>query len=112
MEHNPQKNKLNIKALLSFIIFVLIITKEVLVNYYHVIPVRSLLNRQISYFVILPLWLIGLVLSIWVMIELSLSHRNIKRFVANINFWLALPILIDVGYFFIEFIFFFIRLYL
>lgn len=100
METIQKKNKLKIKALLSFIIFILIITKDLLVEY-NIIPVRSLLNRQLSYFVVLPLWIIGMILSVWVMVELFLVRRGLKKVIANINFWLALPILLDTIYFFI-----------
>lgn len=109
MQSTPSKNKLNIKALLSFIIFVLIITKDILVAY-NIIPVRSLMNRQISYFVVLPLWIVGMVLSVWVMSEFFLVRRNLKKTIANINFWLALPILLDTIYFFIGLVFLLFRL--
>lgn len=101
MQSAPPKNKLKVKALLSFIIFILIIAKDILV-YYNVIPVYSLLNRHISYFVILPLWVIGMILSVWTLGELFWVSRQLKKVIRDLNFWLVLPILLDTLYFFIR----------
>lgn len=47
----------------AFAIFIIVLIKDILVSDFKVLPVRSLLNRQISWFLILPLSLVGVVLA-------------------------------------------------
>jgi hypothetical protein len=54
------------KAIWTFVIFLVAITKGILVSDLHLIRARSLLNWYISYFFIMPIMIIGLVLSVQV----------------------------------------------
>jgi len=62
------------KPLTSFILFCIIISKEVMVSDFKLIPVRSRLNMLISYFIILPCFIVGITLAIQ-----YLWQKNIQK---------------------------------
>ena len=54
------------KATWTFVIFLIAITKDILVSGFELIPERSPLNWKISYFFIMPIMILGLILSMQV----------------------------------------------
>ena len=52
------------KALISLLIFLIAIAKDIIVSVMHVIPERSPLNRGISFGFILPIMIVGLIFSL------------------------------------------------
>jgi len=89
-------NKNRKKAVISFIIFIICLTKYVLVNLYEVIPRYGSTSRDITWFIILPAVIIGLILSISVISENFKSNRK-----NLINILLVLPMLFFIFYFFV-----------
>ena len=87
------------KALISFLIFIVIVTKDVLVSDFHVIPERSMLNRSISWFVILPISIMGVIFSIQVIKGFFFNRAGKKTSKINLNLILALPCLLYVLYY-------------
>jgi hypothetical protein len=87
------------KAIASFVIFVIIVTKDILVSCFHVIAERSRMNRTISWFIILPLAVIGVLLSILIIREKYFQKAARKNRFIDANLLLALPNIIYVGYF-------------
>jgi len=81
------------KALISFLIFIIIILKDFLVGYLKIIPVRSPLNFYISWFIIVPLSVLGIFFSFQIIIENFYKKRNKKKRLVDINFVLSLPCL-------------------
>ena len=92
--------QLNKKALASCSIFIIVIIKDVLVSYFKIIPERGVTNRLVSWFFILPLIIIGGVLSLQVIRENYLQNKNRGEALFNINFIFSLPALIYFLYFF------------
>jgi hypothetical protein len=84
---------INRKALMSFIIFCIVLTKDILVSDIKIIPVRSPLNRAISWFIILPITIIGIIYSIQ-----YIKNRCYKNTKLDINIFFALPLLVYVLY--------------
>lgn len=84
------------KAIISFLIFAASIIKYVLVNVMEVIPPYGSMNRSISWTIMLPLMIIGIVLSI-----LVISGNIRSRKVNLIDIALSLPILLFTIYFFL-----------
>ena len=84
-------NRMNIKALISFTIFIIAIIKDILVSWLEVIPVRGVTNKLISYFFIMPILIIGLILSIQVIRENYKQKVQGSRQFFDTNFILALP---------------------
>lgn len=92
-------NKTRHKAILSFVIFLIVIVKDILVSYIELIPERSKVNRTISWFVILPLAIVGFIFSIQVIKETYLAKvKNNKHFL-SLNLYLSLPMLVWFLYF-------------
>lgn len=92
-------NRLKAKAITSFIIFILVFLKDILVGWYHLIPARSRLNREITWFFILPISLIGVVLTIIVMRSAYLRKRSEGKRFFDINVLFALPLLLYISLF-------------
>jgi hypothetical protein len=87
------------KAILSFVIFMIIIVKDILVSYLDIVPERSKVNRTISWFIILPLAIVGFILSVQVIKELYLAKvKTHKRFL-NLNLYLSVPMMFWFLYF-------------
>ena len=84
------------KAVITFLIFIVCIAKYILVNLFEVIPRYGSTSRNITWFIIVPALIIGLILSISVIREdFKLKRKN------WINLILSLPILIFIFYFFV-----------
>lgn len=92
-------NKIRHKAILSFVIFLIVIVKDVLVSYLELIPERSKANRTISWFVILPLAIVGVILSIQVIKEAYLMKVKNNKRLLGFNIYLSLPMLVWLLYF-------------
>lgn len=92
--------QLNRKALISFIIFIVVVIKDVLVGYLEIIPQRSPANRLISWFFIIPIIIIAAVLSLQVIRESYVINRNEGKPLFSINFILSLPALLWFVYVF------------
>jgi hypothetical protein len=90
---------LNKKAIASFVIFIIVFLKDILVSGMQIIPVRSPLNRAISWLVIAPGALIGVVLSIQVIRAGYLRKKNGGSRLFDISTIFALPLLIYVSFF-------------
>ncbi len=85
------KIKIDKKALLSFIIFIIAISKDFLVTFLKIIPERSPLNRQISFYFILPCLLLGLIFSLLFFYEMYKKKSKWVLFFIDINSLLAWP---------------------
>jgi len=92
-------NRLKAKAITSFIIFIIVFLKDILVSWYHLIPARSRLNREITWFFILPVSLIGVVLTIIVVRSAYLRKKTESKPFFDINVLLALPLLLYISFF-------------
>jgi hypothetical protein len=66
------------KATWTFAIFLIAITKDILVSGLKLIPERSPLNWQISYFFIMPIMILGLILSIQVVYHFFSTRKKRK----------------------------------
>jgi hypothetical protein len=93
--------RLDKKAVLSFFVFVVVFLKDILVSGFTIIPERGSLNGIISYLFILPMSLIGLLLSINVIWDGFKSKRENNIHFFNKNVMLALPLLVYVLFFII-----------
>lgn len=89
---------INRKALVSFIIFCIVLTKDILVSDLKIIPVRSPLNRAISWFIILPITVIGIIYSTQFIINRYFKNAKVNNRQLDVNTFLALPILLYVLY--------------
>jgi hypothetical protein len=90
--------KLNRKAVISFIIFCIILLKDVLVSDFKLIPIRSPANRAISWFIILPLTIIGVFLSFQILKKKSVLMYKEREFFIDANILISIPILLYVLY--------------
>jgi len=89
---------INKKAFISFVIFIIILVKDLLVSVLQVIPERGPTNRLISWFFIIPIMIIGTVLSIQIIREKYLQRKRKPFF--DINLLLAIPTLLCFLYIF------------
>ena len=97
-------NRIKTRAVISFSIFVIIILKDFLVSYLKIIPERSPLNRDISWFIILPLSILGVIFSVQIIMGNFYKKTNEKKRIVDINFLLSLPCLLYCLFFFVIFI--------
>jgi hypothetical protein len=79
---------------ISLAIFVIVLTKDILIGGFKIIPVRGLLNMELSWLFILPISLLGMVLAIQAIRKAVLGRK--KSRVVNIDIILSLPILLYV----------------
>lgn len=88
--------KINIKnlAIVSFIIFLLNFSAFILIDLLKWLNPYSSLSNRINFFILFPLNVIGILISIIVIIKNSLSKGNI------INSLLCIPLLALLFYFF------------
>lgn len=89
---------LNKKAFISFVIFCIITIKDILVSDLELIPIRSPTNRVISWFIILPITIIGCILSLQSIYKAYLNQTGRTLNKNYLNIFLALPILIYLVY--------------
>lgn len=90
-------------ALASFFIFIVLITRDILVFYYQIIPVRSPLNRLLGWFLILPFFLIGLFLSLRI-IKYYLNYlKDNHKMLFDWSLLLAVPTILYLSAIFVEF---------
>lgn len=85
-----------INPITSFFIFTFCISKYLLIYIFEIIPKYGDLNRLISWLFILPLTIIGFLISVIILFK---SHKEIKT--NYINILLVLPMIFYVLYFFI-----------
>ena len=91
-------------TLFSLFVFIILISKDILVSCLHLIPERSPTNRLISWVVILPLSIVGIILSIRV-IRYYLRHWLDKRTIPiDLTLLLLLPFLLYILYYGVLFI--------
>ncbi len=100
-----RSNKLKYKSIFSFVIFLLVLLKDFIVSYLDLIPERSRTNRTISWFIILPLVVVGVVFSLQVIKEIYLAKSSKKDRFLDLTFYLSLPMLIMILYFFVTILF-------
>ena len=81
---------------IAFAIFMIVLVKDILVSGFEIIPVRSLLNRQLSWFFILPISLIGAVLAIQAIQRAVSSRKEKGSGIINTNLVLSVPILLYI----------------
>ena len=99
-QNNDMKLRgLKTKAVLAFACFVIIVIKEILINYLELIPPRSILNRSISWFGVLPLMVIGVIMAVLVTHDNIVKSRKMGKRTFDINLLLCLPILLFFLYF-------------
>jgi hypothetical protein len=89
---------INKKAFISFIFFCIIVLKDFLIGDLKIIPIRSPTNRMISWFVILPIFIIGLIFSIQFFYNLYFNRIILPRNRRVLNIFFALPILLYIIY--------------
>ncbi len=88
--------KIKYQSMIVLAIFLICILKYYLINIVEIIPVYGKGNRQISWLVILPLTIIGLILSI------NVIFNTIKNFRENFLYLvLVIPFILYFVYFFI-----------
>lgn len=84
-------NKIDKKALFSFIIFITCILKYYLFNVIQIYPIYGNINGLVSWLIILPLLLIGLFFSFKIIFKSVIDFRN------NIgNLLLSIPLIVFV----------------
>jgi hypothetical protein len=86
------------KALISFFAFCIILIKDILVSDFKIIPVRSPLNRAISWFIIFPITIIGMVFSLQVIRRKYLEVKEVVKSLFDINVMISMLILLYVVY--------------
>lgn len=87
------------KAIISFVIFILVLLKDILVGWCHLIPGRSRLNRDLSWFFIIPISLIGVILSVNLIIDAYVKKKKEGERFFDINVLFALPLLMYISLF-------------
>ena len=97
--------QVNKNAIISFIIFIIVVLKDILVSFLEIIPERSPANRLISWLFILPLIIIGAVLSVKIIRESYLKKKNEGKQLLNINLILSLPALFCFLYVFVRIVY-------
>lgn len=100
-----KKRNLYYKALASFVIFILIVIKDISVSYFRVIPIRGPLNTMISWFLILPFSIVGFALSFIVVRHYYNYSVSSRRLFMDGVLLLSLPNLLYILYFFVQFFF-------
>ncbi len=104
--NNMRKEIIELSSIGSIIIFLVCMIKLVLINWFELLPIYGSTNRFISWFILLPLILIGVVLSIRVIKNyLPVSEKAFKSY----NVILIIPLLLYSSYLFILFIISFFR---
>lgn len=101
--------KLNIietKSIISFSIFIVCVIKYILVNKLEIIAKYGSSNRLISWAFILPLSIVGLFFSMWV---IKKFRNTLFKKDGFINVILTLPMILSWIYFVMVFIFSFLR---
>lgn len=96
--------KLFYSPLASFIIFLVIVAKDILVGYFEIIPIRSPQNRLVSWFLILPLIIIGFILSIKIVKHYYNYIISNRRVLVDWVLLLSLPTFLYISYFVIRLI--------
>ncbi len=91
-------------GLFSFLIFIILISKDVLVSSLHLIPERSPTKRLISWLVVLPISIIGIILSVRIVKHYLHYWLDKRVLLINRTLLLSLPILLYVMYYVILFI--------
>ncbi len=86
------------KVLVSFIFFCIVIVKDILISDLKLIPIRSPINRMISWFVILPIFFIGLLFSIQYFYQTFVRSRKSTDDKKYLNTFLALPMFLYLIY--------------
>lgn len=87
------------KSITSFVIFIIVFLKDILVSWYHLIPGRSRLNRELSWFFIIPISLIGVILSVNLIIDAYVKKKKEGARFFDINVLFALPLLVYISLF-------------
>lgn len=87
------------KAIASFLIFIIVFLKDILVSGLHLIPERSQFNREISWFFIVPASLIGVVLSLIIIRDSYLRKKNKGKRLLDVNVLIVLPLLLYISLF-------------
>ena len=86
-------------ALLSFLIFIIMLVKYILVNKFEIINPYARLSKSISWFVIFPLMLIGFFLSLRVIRDNYLRKINKNKPFIDLSLIIAMPMFIWFLYF-------------
>jgi hypothetical protein len=89
---------INKKVLVSFIFFCIIFIKDILISDLKIIPIRSPTNRMLSWFVILPIFIVGLLFSIQYLYKTFLRNRDFNDNKKYINVLLAIPMILYLIY--------------
>jgi sterol desaturase/sphingolipid hydroxylase (fatty acid hydroxylase superfamily) len=97
-------NKIEAKSWLSLSFALTIFLKDVLVTDLEIIPLRSPVNRLISWFVILPLFIWGLIIAVVTIRNYMLAFLNHKKSGGLINLLLSMSVAI---YFFLSWLVYF-----
>ncbi len=88
--------KIKIQSIVVFVIFLICTLRYYLINVFDLLPIYGKGNKLISWLIILPLTIIGLILSI------NVIFNTIKNFRENFLYLvLVIPFLLYFVYFFI-----------
>lgn len=96
------------KAILAVFIFFIILIKDFLVSYLELIPARSALNRNISWFVIFPLSILCIILIGQVGYGMYIKRKKREK-VSSLYLVLLIPILLYFLYFTVQLVFIIIK---
>ena len=99
MEDVKTKNKYGVdkKSIISLVIFLICILKYYLFNIIEIYPKYGNINRLVSWVLIMPLILTGLILSLKVIFN-TFKNNDVKANILNII--LVFPLLLFILYFF------------
>jgi hypothetical protein len=86
------------KAFSSFIILCIIIIKDILISDLEIIPIRSPANRMISWFLILPIFIVGCIFSFQFLYGSYVKQKSSADKRKLLNTFLAIPILLYLLY--------------
>lgn len=86
------------KAFSSFIIVCIIILKDILISDLEIIPIRSPANRMISWFFILPIFIVGCIFSFQFLYGSYVKQKSSTDKGKLLNTFLATPILLYLLY--------------
>jgi hypothetical protein len=95
-------SKRRVIATIVLIAFLIILAKDIFINELQYINPYTPTNRIISWFIILPLIVIGTLLSIWV---LTLLPASMKSKIKSLDLYLILPFFLYIGYFVLQIVF-------
>ena len=107
-----KNNRIRKYAFFSFFVFLIICAKDIMVYDFGLLAERSLLNRNLDSYFILPLILLGTISSLIVIIFTFLNRKGKKTFLFDLNLLLVFPLVFLIIYTILNLLFFITKTYL